>query len=182
MQLTDQVPNHHVHTSSQTSTSHHSSAERWSPVVPRLTPDQLAVRINVPKTWVLDNAKSFASDPIPCLSLGKFKRFIWGSPDLNAWIERHIVSDDPIPVSDVAQASDYEYLDSADLAKRLNISESWVRDQVRPRALDPVPYVRFGKYIRFRWLGPELEFWLNRRMLFTRNRTVTRAEGKEVLQ
>jgi len=31
------------------------------------------------------------------------------------------------------------------------------------RASDPLPCIRFGKYVRFAWLSPELEQWLSRR-------------------
>ena len=54
-------------------------------------------------------------------------------------------------------------IDSAELAKRLNLPESWVRDQVRSRAVDPIPHKKFGKYVRFVWGSPELEKWLKRR-------------------
>jgi len=58
---------------------------------------------------------------------------------------------------------DFELIDSAELAKRWSLPESWIRDQVRSRAVDPLPCVKFGKYIRFAWRSPELNNWLNRR-------------------
>jgi hypothetical protein len=42
-----------------------------------------------------------------------------------------------------------EVIDSAELAKRWVVPETWVRDQVRTRTQDPIPHVRLGKYIRF---------------------------------
>ena len=57
----------------------------------------------------------------------------------------------------------YEIIDSAELGKRLNLPESWVRDQVRRHAQDPIPHTRFGKYVRFAWGSPELNEWLQRR-------------------
>jgi hypothetical protein len=146
-----------------------------------LTAKQLADRLNVPRTWVLDNSNPNKSqDPIPHLALGSRKRFRWGNPELVAWIERHVVC--PYPVVQRRDAIEYEFLDSAELAARLNISESWVRDQVRTRAIEVIPHVRFGKYIRFRWGSPELETWAERRMLFGNNRAVTRAHGTETIQ
>jgi hypothetical protein len=59
--------------------------------------------------------------------------------------------------------SDYEVIDSAELAKRWSLPESWVREQTRCRAADPLPCIRFGKYVRFRWQSPELQQWLSRR-------------------
>jgi hypothetical protein len=73
----------------------------------------------------------------------------------------------------------YEFLDSKELAVRWNLPESWVRDQVRNRSADPLPHVRFGKYVRFRWESPELEDWARRRIVSSSNRVVGRALGKE---
>ena len=60
-------------------------------------------------------------------------------------------------------ADDITIIDSAEMAKRLNLPESWVRDQVRSRAEDPIPCLRFGRYVRFEWGHPELAKWLERR-------------------
>jgi hypothetical protein len=57
----------------------------------------------------------------------------------------------------------FEQIDAPELAKRLNLPESWVRDQVRSRATDPIPCLRFGRYVRFQWLHPDLMQWLDRR-------------------
>jgi len=56
----------------------------------------------------------------------------------------------------------FEVIDAAELAKRLSLPESWIRDQVRTRAIDPIPCFRFGRYVRFEWLHPELANWLQR--------------------
>jgi len=56
-----------------------------------------------------------------------------------------------------------EIIESGELAKRLNLPESWVRDQVRSRAADPIPHLRFGRYVRFEWPHPDLIQWLERR-------------------
>src|SRR5229473_1697430 len=39
-----------------------------------------------------------------------------------------------------------EFIDSIELARRWNVPVSWVRDQVRSRAQDPLPHINFGKY------------------------------------
>jgi hypothetical protein len=62
----------------------------------------------------------------------------------------------------------FEVIDSAELAKRWCVPESWVRDQVRTRAQDPIPHVRLGKYIRFEWEGEPLQEW------WARHRTSTK--------
>ena len=56
-----------------------------------------------------------------------------------------------------------EIIDSAELAKRWGVPETWVRDQVRKRAFDPIPHVRLGKYIRFEYGSEPLNDWWSRR-------------------
>ena len=64
----------------------------------------------------------------------------------------------------------FELLTAEELAERLRVPASWVREQTRSRALggDPLPHLRLGRYIRFRWGSQELEDWLRRR-LFARS-------------
>ena len=61
---------------------------------------------------------------------------------------------------------EFELLTAEDLAKRLRVPPSWIREQTRTRSLDgdPLPHLRLGRYIRFRWGSPELEAWLRRRL------------------
>jgi hypothetical protein len=73
----------------------------------------------------------------------------------------------------------YEFIDTAELALRWGIPESWVREHVRGRSPDPIPHVRFGKYVRFRWGSPELENWAERRIVSSSNKVAGRALGKE---
>jgi hypothetical protein len=73
----------------------------------------------------------------------------------------------------------YEFIDSKELAARWGLPESWIRERVRSRSLDPIPHVRFDKYVRFRWGSPELEDWTERRIVSNSNRVVGRALGKE---
>lgn len=56
-----------------------------------------------------------------------------------------------------------ETITAEELAKRWSLPASWIREQTRSRASDPLPCIRFGKYVRFAWLSPELEQWLSRR-------------------
>jgi hypothetical protein len=63
----------------------------------------------------------------------------------------------------------FEVIGSTEMAKRLNLPESWVRDQVRSRANDPIPHLRFGRYVRFQWGHPDLVKWLERRRDKRRN-------------
>jgi hypothetical protein len=53
-----------------------------------------------------------------------------------------------------------EIIDCTELARRWSLPVTWVRDHVRARAKDPIPHLRFGKYVRFRWGSPELDEWL----------------------
>lgn len=144
---------------------------------------ELGARLNLPPTWITENAAHGNSDdPIPCFPLGKHRRFRWCSPELAAWIDRHVVCPRELRKFLVPGQAEYNYLDSAQFAEVLNVPESWVRDLVRARSLDPVPHVRFGKYVRFRIGSPELEAWLNRRILSGNNRAVVRAHRKETIQ
>jgi hypothetical protein len=45
-----------------------------------------------------------------------------------------------------------EVINSAELAQRLKVKESWVVDQSkRSRTSDPIPIFRLGKHRRYRW-------------------------------
>jgi hypothetical protein len=66
-------------------------------------------------------------------------------------------------VADAAVAAAPILLNPAQLAERLNVPLSWVREKSRERARirdrDPLPIVRLGKYVRFdleavtQWIG-----------------------------
>jgi hypothetical protein len=57
----------------------------------------------------------------------------------------------------------YEVIDAGELAKRWSLPESWIREQTRTRSGDPLPCVRFGRYVRFEWSSPKLVAWYDRR-------------------
>jgi hypothetical protein len=66
------------------------------------------------------------------------------------------------PVEVVDDQGKIEILDSAQLAERLRLNESWVRSRVQSRvaAEDRIPHARFGRYVRFLWNSKELNTWL----------------------
>ena len=54
-----------------------------------ITSGELAQRLKVKESWVVDQSKrSRTSDPIPVFRLGKHRRYRWGSPEMDAWLER----------------------------------------------------------------------------------------------
>ena len=57
----------------------------------------------------------------------------------------------------------YEVLDAAELARRWNVPVSWIREQTRNRAADPLPCVKLGHYTRFEWNSPKLVAWWAKR-------------------
>jgi hypothetical protein len=57
----------------------------------------------------------------------------------------------------------YEVLDATQLAERWHVPVSWVREQTRSRAADPLPCVRLGRYVRFEWESPKLTAWWGKR-------------------
>ena len=65
---------------------------------------------------------------------------------------------------EAARITSYEFIDSAELAKRLSVPETWIREYTRSRTEDTIPHIRLGRYVRFAWGSPELEEWLRRRM------------------
>lgn len=74
----------------------------------------------------------------------------------------------------------FECIDSIELARRLTVPVSWVREQVRSRAADPLPHLRLGKYVRFLWGSPELDGWIHRRIVLGSNRQAGRVIRKEL--
>jgi hypothetical protein len=75
----------------------------------------------------------------------------------------------------------YEFIDSQELASRLAVPSSWIRDQIRARSQDPLPHVNFGKYVRFLWGSPPLELWIRRHIVMGNNRRLGRTQRKEQL-
>ena len=63
-----------------------------------------------------------------------------------------------------------EVIDSEELARRLRVPESWVRDRVRARSDDPLPHVKIGRYVRFEWGSPDLVEWWTRHRITKQGR------------
>ena len=49
---------------------------------------ELAQRWALPCTWIREQTRGRMSDPIPHLRMGRYVRFEWGSPALNAWLAK----------------------------------------------------------------------------------------------
>jgi hypothetical protein len=63
-----------------------------------LTATELSQRLKVKESWIIDQSKpSRTADPIPIFRLGKHRRYLWGSPELNTWLARR--SEVPAPTS-----------------------------------------------------------------------------------
>jgi hypothetical protein len=61
-----------------------------------------------------------------------------------------------------------EVINSAELAKRLGVPETWVRSRSNPRrTTDPIPHYKFGRYVQFPWGSELLLAWLNRQLVST---------------
>jgi hypothetical protein len=52
---------------------------------------EFAARLCLPETWVREQVRKRTSDLIPHIRFGKYVRFRWGSPELEAWIARRMV-------------------------------------------------------------------------------------------
>jgi len=68
----------------------------------------------------------------------------------------------------IQEGTHYEVIDFVELARRWVLPVSWVRGHVRSRVTGPIPHIRFGRYVRFRWGSPELEGWLAGHMVNSR--------------
>jgi hypothetical protein len=89
--------------------------------------------------------------------------------------------DHEVPIPSASLFTQYEVLNSKDLAHKLAVPETWVREHVRDRVTDPIPHYKMGKYVRFLWGSPALEEWLSRRLICG-DRKECRALGKETIQ
>ena len=49
---------------------------------------ELGRRWAVPETWIRNNVRKRVANPIPHVRLGKYVRFEWGSPELQAWWDK----------------------------------------------------------------------------------------------
>lgn len=53
--------------------------------------EELAIRWKVPESWIRNRTRSRTpkEERIPCLRLGRYVRFEWGSPRLLDWLGRN---------------------------------------------------------------------------------------------
>jgi hypothetical protein len=51
---------------------------------------ELAARWRVPESWIRNHtrARTPQDERIPCVRLGRYVRFEWGSPRLSAWLAK----------------------------------------------------------------------------------------------
>lgn len=56
-----------------------------------IDPKELARRWCLPESWVREQVRRRSADPLPHVKFGKYTRFRWGSPELEAWAQRRIV-------------------------------------------------------------------------------------------
>ena len=57
----------------------------------------------------------------------------------------------------------FEVLTAEELSERWRVPASWIREQCRSRASDPIPHIRLGRYVRFSYGSPALNNWWTRR-------------------
>jgi hypothetical protein len=81
-------------------------------------------------------------------------------------------------MTDVPSSPQPELIDAQELAARWKLPVSWVRDQTRTRASDPIPCIGFGRYCRFEPGSPDLNEWLDRRRRGAGARTAKKAGTK----
>ena len=55
-----------------------------------ITAQELAKRWGLPVTWIYAQTRSRIKDAIPHLRFGKYIKFAWDSPELEAWFQRRM--------------------------------------------------------------------------------------------
>jgi hypothetical protein len=67
-----------------------------------------------------------------------------------------------VPMMSWSSENHVELIDSAELASRWHVPESWIRNHTRVRTPkdERIPCVRLGRYVRFEWGSPRLDSWL----------------------
>lgn len=56
-----------------------------------LTPDELAARLKVRRTWVYEKMRHRSHSPLPAMKLGRYLRFNW--PSVCEWLQTQSVGD-----------------------------------------------------------------------------------------
>jgi hypothetical protein len=77
--------------------------------------------------------------------------------------------------------SEQEIIDSAQLAERWHVPESWVRSRVRSRTAtaEQIPHLQLGRWVRFEWGSPALEQWLARHREGAQEKPAFRGRAEE---
>jgi hypothetical protein len=67
-----------------------------------------------------------------------------------------------VPAMSRYSANTIELIDSAELANRWKVPESWIRNHTRARTPrdERIPCIRLGRYVRFEWGSSPLAEWL----------------------
>jgi hypothetical protein len=67
-----------------------------------------------------------------------------------------------VPTMSRTSESHLELIDSAELANRWRVPESWIRNRTRARTPrdERIPCIRLGRYVRFEWGSVRLAEWL----------------------
>ena len=79
-------------------------------------------------------------------------------------LENKIAEKPSVPMMSPISGNGVAVIDSPEMAARLRLPESWVRNRTRARTPNEerIPCVRFGRYVRFLWGSKELEDWLKK--------------------
>lgn len=77
-------------------------------------------------------------------------------------MEKMSVDTTDVPMMSRSSGNTVELIDSAELATRWKVPESWIRNHTRARTPkdERIPCVRLGRYVRFEWGSPLLSEWL----------------------
>ena len=67
--------------------------ERAGEIIEIIDSKELARRLAVPESWIRSRTqqRTAASSRIPHLALGRYRRFLWGSVELDNWIAQQVV-------------------------------------------------------------------------------------------
>jgi hypothetical protein len=80
-------------------------------------------------------------------------------------IEKMSLQIPDVPLMSYSGGNGPELIDSAQLAARWQVPESWIRNHTRARTPqdERIPCIRFGRYVRFEWGSRRLAEWLAKR-------------------
>jgi hypothetical protein len=66
------------------------SQSDWNGNLEVIDSTELAARWRVPESWIRNRtrARTPREERIPCVRLGRYVRFEWGSPQLMSWLDK----------------------------------------------------------------------------------------------